>query len=81
MRMNRRTKRQYEELFHNAETLFPGVKVTLWPNAQPEIWFANKEGYGFRLRAGNGPNGLGLDCPASTTFPGRGASQKYVTGA
>lgn len=60
MKLRRRTKKAYMELFDNREHLFEGVETLLWPNGEPEIWFKTGDGLGFRLRVSNGPAGLGI---------------------
>lgn len=65
--MRRRTLVAYANLFRNPNALFPpsasseGVDVILFPNGQNEIWLKSADGtLGFRIVAGNGPAGLGL---------------------
>lgn len=62
MRRTRRTKKAYEGLFDDPTTLFPGCKVVLYPNGQPEIWIepTGGSGYGFKITAGNGPAGVSV---------------------
>lgn len=71
----RRTIRQYMELFRNPRALFSGgpddtgVEVVLFPNGEREIWIKGTDGKGLRLRASEGPYGMGLqiDTFAGTT--------------
>lgn len=62
----RRTIKRYVELFRNPRTLFPGgpddtgADVILFPNGQREIWIRGSGNKGYRIRASEGPMGLGL---------------------
>jgi len=60
VRLRRRTKAAYARLFDDPYSLFPGVKVTLFPNGEPEIWLDMGEGRGFRVTAANGPAAAGI---------------------
>jgi hypothetical protein len=57
--MPRRTKKQYADLYDNPGALFPGCKVMLWPNGQPEIWI-NGGTHSIRIKAAVGPAGMSL---------------------
>lgn len=57
----KRTKKRYMELFDEPEKLFPGVKTTLFPNGDNEMWIRSPDGkHGFSIKASLGPAGLGL---------------------
>jgi len=66
MARKRRTLKRYQELYRNPYSLFPagpnseGVKTTIFPNGENEIWFQANDGLGIRVTAGNGPAGLGI---------------------
>jgi hypothetical protein len=55
IRRTRRTKVAYARLFDDPYSLFPGVKVTLFPNGEPEIWLDMGGNRGFRITAADGP--------------------------
>lgn len=58
--MKKRTKKAYAKLHDDPASLFSDVNVTLFPNGEREIWIQDEEGRGFRIRAGKGPAGVGL---------------------
>lgn len=59
MRIPRRTKRKYMELFDDPTTLGSNCQVILFPNGQPELWVKSLDGRrGMTLRFGDGPAGL-----------------------
>jgi hypothetical protein len=66
----KRTKTAYAGLYDNPQALFPGVDMLMWPNGEPEIWFKDKRGYGFRVRVSSGPVGLGMTVSRFTATPG-----------
>lgn len=62
----KRTLKDYAQLFRNALHLFPpgpnspGVRVTLFPNGDRELWIQGTGAKGYRITAGEGPAGLSL---------------------
>jgi hypothetical protein len=74
---NRRTKAAYQELFEDPTSMFEGVKVTLFPNGEPEIWLQSADGrHGVKIHASRGDAGFGVSVESFvgtkpiTTFAG-----------
>lgn len=66
--MKRRTKKAYETLYDDPESLFEGCKVLLFPNGENAIWITGKDGSGIKITASAGKAGLGLRvCPSLGT--------------
>ena len=61
-RIPRRTLKAYTDLYHNPESMVPGVHVVLFPGGKPEIWITDgvASKHGLRLHVGKGKAGLSL---------------------